>query len=80
MKACSIYSLDDRFKDRMNAMPDVFAIESEVNRLFEYVTDGGRFAILYGRMAIVIPMEIANEFAEIVKEVRDYNSMEVRLQ
>lgn len=80
MKACSIYSLDDRFKDRMNAMPDVFAIESEVNRLFEYVTDGSRFAILYGRMAIVIPMEIANEFAEIVKEVRDYNSMEVSLQ
>lgn len=80
MKACSIYSLDDRFKDRMNAMPDVFAIESEVNHLFEYVTDGSRFAILYGRTAIVIPMEIANEFAEIVKEVRDYNSMEVRLQ
>lgn len=80
MKACNIYSLDDRFKDRMNAMPDVFAIESEVNRLFEYVTDGSKFAILYGRMAIVIPMEIANEFSEIVKEVRDYNRMGVSLQ
>ena len=80
MKACSIYSLDDRFKDRMNAMPDVFAIESEVNRLFEYVTDGSKFAILYGRTAIVIPMEVANEFAEIVKEVRDYNCMGVSLQ
>lgn len=80
MKACSIYSLDDRFKDRMNAMPDVFAIESEVNRHFEYVTDGSKFAILYGRTAIVIPMEVANEFAEIVKEVRDYNRMGVSLQ
>lgn len=80
MKACNIYSVDDRFKDRMNAMPDVFAIESEVNRLFEYVTDGSKFAILYGRTAIVIPMEVANEFAEIVKEVRDYNRMGVSLQ